>query len=179
MEGGPLASWSRSPGRESTQRLCTCFFFFSLIFSCQVDYSDTPESRRILSFAWYATYSSKTYIIFLLISQSLSFCIVHKSHIFQQTRKQIKHIFFFLDLCTPGGISSPSSSTCLTPYSSWPGTLHLFSYFSLYSATIAPVCDLFVNMLQPQEEVQPCLRSPRHPPLHLALAVLVGTKVNT
>ena len=25
MEGGPLASRSRSPGRESTQRLCTCF----------------------------------------------------------------------------------------------------------------------------------------------------------
>ena len=27
-KGGPLASWRRSPGRESTQRLCTCLCSF-------------------------------------------------------------------------------------------------------------------------------------------------------
>ena len=32
MEGGPLASRSRSPGRESTQRLCTCFTNQSFLF---------------------------------------------------------------------------------------------------------------------------------------------------
>ena len=46
-DGGPLASWSRSPGRESTQRLCTCLLvFFSKGKELSMSFSERYMSKQ-------------------------------------------------------------------------------------------------------------------------------------